>query len=97
MLKPNISTRFNGEDYQPMRDDNRLTGQLLRVWQAMQGGLWRTLAQIAILTGDPQASVSAQLRHLRKARFGAHAVEKEYLGHGLYQYRVTPGNPGLVR
>lgn len=82
--------RFNGSDYVPVRDDVRLTGQLLRVWQAMRDGQWRTLDAIAKLTGDPQASISAQLRHLRKTRFGGHAVEKQYLGNGLFQYRVVP-------
>ena len=33
-----------------------------------KGGDWRTLRSIADCTGDPEASVSAQLRHLRKDR-----------------------------
>ena len=89
--------RFAGEDYQPMRDDVRLTGQLLRVWNVVASGAWYTLDQIAHLTGDPPASISAQLRHLRKARFGKHAVEKEYRGDGLYAYRITPNQVELVR
>jgi hypothetical protein len=43
------------------------------------------------LTGAPPASVSAQLRHLRKPRFGGFTVEKRYLRDGLYTYRVTDG------
>ena len=82
--------RFDGADYTPDRDDDRLTGQLLRVWNCMCDGKWRTLAQIEKITGDPPASISAQLRHLRKPRFGAHLVEKEYINNGLYQYRVIP-------
>lgn len=92
-----MTARFNGSDYQPMRDDIRLTGQLLRVWTVMCDGAARTLASIATLTGDPEASVSAQLRHLRKDRFGAHLVEKEHLGRGLFSYRVTPNHTQLVR
>ena len=80
--------RFNGSDYIPERDDVRLTGQLLRVFDAMQDGKPRTLRMIADETGDPEASISAQLRHLRKPRFGGHTVDKEYLGDGLYQYRL---------
>lgn len=57
----------------------------------MADGQWRTLAEISAVTGDPPASVSAQLRHLRKPRFGAHLVEKRHLGQGLYHYRVLPG------
>jgi hypothetical protein len=89
--------RFNGSDYQPMRDDVRLTGQLLRVWNAVNDRQWRTLDEISQKTGDPAASVSAQLRHLRKPRFGAHTVEKEYHGNGLYKYRVLPNKVELVR
>lgn len=81
--------RFNGSDYQPARDDVRIDCQLERVKACMQDGKYRTLEQIATATGDPQASISAQLRHLRKPRFGSHIVDKEYLGNGLFQYRVT--------
>jgi len=80
--------RFDGADYNPERDDERLGGQLLRVWSVMSDGLWHTLPQIARVTGDPEASISAQLRHLRKDRFGAHTVEREYIKNGLYRYRL---------
>lgn len=89
--------RFAGEDYRPMRDDVRLTGQLMRVWDVVSSGSWYTLDQLSMLTGDPQASISAQLRHLRKPRFGAHQVEKEYRGNGLYRYRVIANRGELVR
>lgn len=89
--------RFNGSDYQPNRDDVRLTGQLLRVWNVVSDGAWKTLRQISDATGDPEASISAQLRHLRKERFGAHEVEKVHMGSGLYRYRVLANNAELVR
>ena len=82
--------RFDGADYNPHRDDERLTGQLLRVFSLMQDKAWRTLAKIAELTGDPAPSISAQLRHLRKARFGAHTVNRRNMGGGLYEYQVIP-------
>jgi hypothetical protein len=84
--------RFNGSDYQPEHDDARLTGQILRVFDCMKGGEWRTLAEIEELTGDPQASISAQLRHLRKERFGAHTATKRSRGDrdfGLFEYQVV--------
>jgi len=56
---------------------------------AVQDGKWRSLKEIASMTGDPEASVSAQLRHLRKARFGGHTIEKSYEGGGLYLYRMA--------
>ena len=54
----------------------------------MCDGKWRTLQQISQVTGDPEASVSAQLRHFRKPRFGAHTIEREYVNRGLYLYRL---------
>jgi hypothetical protein len=87
------TVRFNGSDYVPERDDRRLTGQLLRVANCMKDGRWRTLPDIEAITGDPAASISAQLRHLRKQRFGSHRVDKDYLGNGLWAYRVLPALP----
>ncbi len=83
--------KFNGPDYDPEQDDIRLTGQIERIFNLMQDGRWRTLGEIADATGDPPASVSAQLRHLRKDRFGAHTVEKRHRGErsdGLWEYRL---------
>jgi hypothetical protein len=37
---------------------------------------WLTLHELARLTGYGEASVSAQLRHLRKPQYGGFAVEK---------------------
>ena len=84
---------FDGPDYSPEQDQERLTGQVRRVYACMASGQWLTLRQIAALTGDPEASVSAQLRHLRKPRFGGHRVEKNYLGRGLYEYRLIVSTP----
>ena len=92
-----MAQRFDGSDYEPTRDDARLTGQLLRVWNVVRGGHWRTLREIADMTGDPEPSISSQLRHLRKPRFGGHTVEKEYVGNGLYRYRLIVNNEELVR
>lgn len=80
--------RFNGPDYVAARDNARLGAQILRVFNLMADGNWRTLREIEDATGDPAASISAQLRHLRKARFGGHVVEREYVGDGLWKYRL---------
>lgn len=80
--------RFDGVDYQPKRDDVRLSGQLLQIFSLMRDGQWRTLEQIARATGAPAASISANLRHLRKKRFGAHTVNRRHLGEGLYEYQL---------
>lgn len=82
--------RFNGADYVPSRDDERLGSQMSRIFNVMKDGTWRALVHISTETGDREASISAQLRHLRKARFGGHKVERRYMGNGLYQYRIEP-------
>lgn len=82
---------FNGSDYIPAFDDSRLTGQIKRVYSLMIDGKWRTLSEIEQATGDPQASISAQLRHLRKPRFGSHTVNKDRRGdknNGLFEYQL---------
>ena len=80
---------FDGSDYNPLRDDKRLSKQIDRVFECMKDGNWRTLPQIAEATGDPEASISAQLRHLRKERFGAHTINKRHITEGLFQYQLV--------
>ncbi len=87
---------FNGADYVPDRDDRRLTGQLKRVFEVMKDGKWRTLDAIEAATGDHAPSISAQLRHLRKARFGGHTVNRRYLGEGLYEYQLITKSGGEI-
>jgi hypothetical protein len=43
---------------------------------ARQCETWLTLDELTKVTHYPQASISAQLRHLRKPQFGGFAVEK---------------------
>lgn len=81
-------SHFDGADYVHAEDYSRLKSQYDRVFALMRDGQWRTLEGISELTGDPVASVSAQLRHMRKPRFGAHTVERRYMDRGLYVYRV---------
>lgn len=94
------SLRFNGDDYIPERDNPRLATQLQRVYAFMKDGQWRTLTEIESATRTPAASASAQLRHLRKPRFGGYTVEKRHRGderRGLYEYRVLgPDGPYVV-
>jgi len=62
----------------------------------MSDGQWRTLGELSALTGDPEASISARLRDLRKPRFGGLTVERKYIRRGLFAYRVAgeTGTPG---
>lgn len=83
-----VHKRFSGPEYSEDRDYARLSGQLRRIHSQMADGEWWTLGGLAGRTGDPAASVSAQLRHLRKERFGSHTVERRYVDAGLFEYRV---------
>jgi hypothetical protein len=92
----NIGPDFDGDVYEHEHDHARLTGQILRVFECIQDGAWRTLGEIAEVTGDPQSSISAQLRHLRKRRFGSYIVEKQARGErsrGLWEYRLLAPEP----
>lgn len=86
------AAHFNGPTYAPLFDHARLTKQFDRVFAAASDGKWRTLRELADATGDPESSISAQLRHARKPRFGSHTVEKRPRGDrglGLYEYRLV--------
>jgi hypothetical protein len=87
---------FGGRTYVADLDARRLGAQLTRVIAAMSDGRWRTLseiqAQIQTTTGkrDPEASLSARLRDIRKL-WGEEAMESrrrvEDGVDGLWEYR----------
>lgn len=90
---------FDGPCFDPAYDQARLAGQLKRVFDVMNDGQWRTLEEIRVQIGarfnhaDPESSISAQLRHLRKERFGSYVVERQTRGnrfYGLWEYRLLP-------
>ena len=94
MSKPKQADMFTGLDhdgatYSQPRDQVRLNAQTQRVFDVMRDGEWRTLDRISFVTGDPEASVSARLRDLRKERFGGHTVDREHVEGGLWRYRLT--------
>lgn len=80
---------FDGTTFDHDQDSGRLNAQLQRVRDLMADGQWRTLAAISVATGDPESSVSARLRDLRKARFGQRTVDRRRKSRGLYEYRVV--------
>ena len=89
---------FGGRTYVATLDAKRLGAQLTRVIAAMSDGKWRTLAEIQAhiqrTTGkrDPEASLSARLRDIRKL-WGEEAMESrrrvEDGVDGLWEYRTT--------
>ena len=92
---PSRSEHFDGPEFDPTRDGWRLTGQLLVIWSNMKDGQWRTVDQIIAKTGFPANSVQAQLRNLRKPRYGAYLVERRRVTEsGLYEYRVGEKGAG---
>ena len=92
-MQLSTQTHFDGSDYDHLRDATRLHGQMGRIWEVIKNGCWYTLADLATKTGAPEASISAQLRHLRKPRFGGHTIEKQRCPSGQYEYRLVVGAP----
>lgn len=88
-LQMQTDAAFDGLTYDHKRDGERLTKQLEAVRDLMADGKWRTLKQIADSTNAPEASVGARLRDLRKAKFGSYVIERRYLSHGLWEYRMV--------
>ena len=74
------SPRFDGNTYDHKQDHARLTSQLTRVYDVIKDGRWHTLSSIANITGDPEGSVSARLRDLRKEKFGAYDIQRTRRG-----------------
>ena len=64
------------------RDCDRLTKKLKMIYDFLSSNGWVTLAEMERATGIPQASASAFARHLRKARFGMHTVDKRRRDNG---------------
>jgi hypothetical protein len=88
--------QFGGRTYEAKLDAQRLGAQLTRVLQAMSDGRWRTLSEIqahifdTLKKRDPEASISARLRDIRKL-YGEPAMESrrrvEDGVDGLWEYR----------
>lgn len=105
-LKPESPNAFDGALYNPATDDQRLYRQIGRVFNALANGRWWSLTDLAAVTDDPVASISAQLRHLRKAKHGSWIIDVEAAesrSRGLFIYRMRnpdgtelpPVRPGL--
>lgn len=73
-------------------DGERIEKQMDRIRGVLLSHAWLSLAQLANATGDPEASISAQIRHLRKPRFGGHTIEKRRRQPegGTWEYRMVP-------
>ncbi len=81
-----------GPAYDEQIDGKRVAYQMDRVKAHLANHKWWTLAELALYTGDPESSISAQIRHLRKPRFGGHTIEKRRraCSGGTWEYRMRP-------
>jgi hypothetical protein len=89
---------IGGRTYDPSMDGVRLRDQALRVFELLRGAPpdhWLSLREIAGITGDPEASISARLRDLRKKEFGGYNVERRRRAGatGTWEYRLGEGDP----
>lgn len=87
MTVSQLPLRFDGRTVS-LADYPRLETLYGRVFALMSDGEWRSLAEIAAATGGSEASVSARLRDFRKPRNGAHQVNRESCGNGLFVYQL---------
>lgn len=62
-----------------------------QVLALMMDGRVRTITEIARHVGAPEASISARLRDLRKAQFGAWNVMRTKISESTFGYKVTAG------
>lgn len=90
---------FDGVHYEPKKDHERLTGQLKDIYECLLAdGGWMTIAEICCYCADhfdgryPEPSMSAQLRNLRKERFGGHDIQGRYRnGTRIFEYKYFTG------
>lgn len=69
------------------QDSHRLTTQLDHIRSLMSDGVWRSVTEINQITGYPETSISAQLRNLRKSKFGGWTVNRRRWGN-TYQFQL---------
>lgn len=96
--------RFDGDVYDPRKDDVRLTAQLGRVLEAMTNAAharhYITVNEIHELTGDPAPSVLAQIGHLRKKKHGQYLIWRQRRHGSLsatWEYLLGPKGAGIPR
>lgn len=85
---PRLGTVADGVTFEVGRDGKRLNDQLLRVFKAMRDGEWHTLYELHDLTGDPEQSISARIRDMRKPKILGATIDREYVANGVFRYRL---------
>jgi len=82
--------KFDGKHFDAEKDQARLTAQMKGIYKVLQGAkVWMTVAEIEGETDYPQPSISAQLRNMRKAKFGSLDVRGRYRqGTRIFEYKL---------
>ncbi len=82
-------TRTFGPAYDEAKDGKRIAKQheAIRDFMLLYNSWW-TLSELSGRLHYPEASISAQLRHLRKERFGSYTVDKKRRTTGTWEYKI---------
>lgn len=90
------NVKIDGFAYEPDLDEERLRTQMRQVFSILKSTYdWLTVEQISNIMGErfdvqaPEASVSAQIRNLRKRANGGYLIRGRYRkGARIYEYKL---------
>lgn len=89
-----FTARFDSGIALTPADHERLSKQIDRVHAIVSDGAWyavsdvRQAIQRRFGVSDPENSIQAQLRNLRKSKFGGYAIERRRIGN-LWEFRMV--------
>ena len=86
----NFVGRFDGWHFDAKKDQERLTKQMRGIYKVLkEAKVWLTVSEIEEETGYAQPSISAQLRNMRKEKFGSLDVRGRYReGTRIFEYKL---------
>ena len=89
-----LGADFDGDDIVQERDKPRLTRRLSLIYNYMKDGCWCDVREVAGYLAangmwSSETSVSANIRNLRKDKFGGYTVERVHIAGGYYRYRLV--------
>lgn len=86
------------KDYQSGQDHTRLARQHRDIKTLMLDGVWRTVKEISEKLSYPETSVSAQIRHLRRPKFGSWTVNRRRrLNSAVSEYQLKEKKVELAK
>lgn len=85
-----MNIRFDGATYESQADGCRLSAQLnfTRALLIANVGRYFSLSELSTQLGYPEASISARLRDLRKAKHGAYTIHRRRRTAGTHEYAM---------